>query len=303
MGYYDPQKEVIFYTLPIVQSPGVACLTNMGWALWLLGYPDQAKQRRDAALALAEQLSHPFSMVFALVEVLVLQGWFRETDTAFAWAGQLIALCQAHGFVMWEVGGMIFRGSTLVRQGHVTEGLAQLQQGLAAYRATGAGIFVTYFLALVAEAYRANGQVHAALQTITEALARVEQTGERIWEAELHRLQGELVLQSGVQGLPCRGRWPPAATPDAPMTVEAEACFHRAIEIAHQQQARSLELRAALSLARLWQQQGRIAEAQALLAPIYHWFTEGFDTADLQEARALLDELTHYSRPPTRSGF
>jgi predicted ATPase len=153
---------------------------------------------------------------------------------------------------------------------------------------------VTYFLALVAEAYSANGQVYAAMQTITEALARVEQTGERIWEAELYRLQGELVLQSDVQGLPSSGRRPLAATPGAPMTVEAEACFHRAIEIAHQQQARSLELRAALSLARLWQQQDRIAEAQALLAPIYYWFTEGFDTADLQEARALLDELTHY---------
>jgi DNA-binding winged helix-turn-helix (wHTH) protein/predicted ATPase/type II secretory pathway predicted ATPase ExeA len=286
IDYYDPQKESIFYTLPIVQSPGVACLTNMAWALWLLGYPDQARQRRDDALTLAEQLSHPFSMVFALVEVLVLQGWFRETDAAFAWAEQLIDLCQAHGFVMWEVGGVMFRGSTLVQQGHVTEGLAQLQQGLPAYRATGAGIFVPYFLALLAAAYGENGQMQAGLQTITEALIRVEQTGERIWAAELHRLRGELVLQSGVQSLQ-------SATPNTPVAVEAAACFHRAIDMARQQQARSLELRAGVSLARLWQQQGKTAEAGALLAPIYDWFTEGFDTADLREAKALLDELAH----------
>ena len=189
----------------------------------------------------------------------------------------------------------MFCGSTLVRQGHVAEGLAQLKHGLAAYRATGAGIFVTYFLALVAEAYGANGQVQAGLQTIPEALERVEQTGERVWEAELHRLRGELVLQSGVQSLRSRDLRPQSATPNAHVAVEAEACFHQAIAIARQQQAKSLELRAALSLARLWQQHGKSAEAGALLAPIYGWFTEGFDTADLQEAKALLEELGRYN--------
>jgi predicted ATPase len=210
-----------------------------------------------------------------------------------AWAEQLIALCQAHGFGMWEAGGVMFRGATLVRQGHVTEGLAQLQHGLAAYRATGAGIFVTYFLALVAEAYGANGQVQAGLQTITEALEHVVQTGERVWEAELHRLHGELVLQSGVQGLRPRDLRPPSATPNTPAAVEAEAYFHRALAIARQQQAKSLELRAALSLARLWQQQGKTGEARTLLVPIYGWFTEGFDTVDLLEAKSLLDKLAH----------
>jgi predicted ATPase len=180
----------------------------------------------------------------------------------------------------------MFRGSTLVQQGYVTEGLAQLQHGLPAYRATGAGIFVTYFLALLAAAYGKNGQAQSGLQTITEALARVEQTGERIWAAELHRLRGELVLQSDIQRLH-------SATANTPVAVEAEACYHRALDIARQQQARSLELRAAVSLARLWQQQGKIAEAGTLLAPIYGWFAEGFDTADLQEAKALLDELAH----------
>jgi DNA-binding winged helix-turn-helix (wHTH) protein/predicted ATPase len=291
MDHYDPQKEGVFYTPPIVQSPGVACLTNMSWALWLLGYPDQAQQRRDAALALAERLSHPFSTVFALVEVLVLQGWLRETGATLAWAEQLIALCQAHGFGMWEVAGVMFHGSTLIRHGHVTAGLAQLQQGLTAYRATGAGIFVPYFLSLVAEAYSENGQVNAALQTLMEALVGVEQTGERIWEAELHRLQGELILQSGGYNLQSGDNRPLFLISNSRVVVEATRCFHRAIEIARQQQAKSLELRALLSLARLYWQQGKAAEAWALLAPIYGWFTEGFDTADLQEASTLLNEL------------
>jgi predicted ATPase len=145
---------------------------------------------------------------------------------------------------------------------------------LAAYRATGAALAQPWHLALLAEAYQHARQTEGGLAALAEALTAVHNTGERVYEAELYRLQGALRL---------------AQSPD--YAAEAEACFHRALDVARAQQAKSWELRAAMSLSRLWQQQGRRAEAHALLAPVYGWFTEGFDTADLQEAKALLDEL------------
>jgi predicted ATPase len=149
-----------------------------------------------------------------------------------------------------------------------------MHQGLAAWRATGAEVFRSHYLALLAEAYGKAGQAAQGLTTLAEALAVVEGTGERWWEAELHRLRGELLWQY------------PKARPE-----EVEACFQQALDIARRQEAESLELRAAMSLVRLWQQQGKRAAAYELLAPIYGWFTEGFDTADLHEAKALLEAL------------
>ena len=149
-----------------------------------------------------------------------------------------------------------------------------MRQGLAAYRATGAEVRRPYFLALLAETYGKTGQPSQGLSVLTEALTMVDKTAEGWWAAELHRLKGELLLRQ--------------ASP----TEEVEGCFRQALEIARPQQAKSLELRAAMSLSRLWQQQGKRAAAHELLAPIYGWFTEGFDTADLQEAKALLEELS-----------
>ena len=151
----------------------------------------------------------------------------------------------------------------------------QLHQGLVAYRATGAEVAVPCFLALLAETYGKARQIQEALDVLTEALTTVQKTGERFYEAELYRLQGELLLKRTVSDVP-----------------QAETCFQQALDIAHRQQAKSWELRAATSLSRLWQQQGKRAEAHEILAPIYGWFTEGFDTADLQEAKALLEELS-----------
>ena len=167
-------------------------------------------------------------------------------------------------------------------QGQGDEGLDQMRQGLTAYQATRAASWRPYFLALLAEGYGQMGAADEGLRVLAEALAAVQHTGERMWEAELHRLKGELLLQTSasIQRL----RWSAHA-------AAAEACFHQALAVARRQQARALELRAAMSLARLWQQQGKRAEAHALLAAIYGWFTEGFDTADLQEAKALLDAL------------
>jgi predicted ATPase len=159
-------------------------------------------------------------------------------------------------------------------QGQGEEGLAQFRQGLAAWRAMGAGLTVSYYLALLAEVYGHAGQAEEGLRLLAEALAHVDTTGERFYAAEVYRLKGELWLRQ--------------ATPDE---AQAETCWHQALDIARHQQAKSWELRAALSLSRLWQQQGKRDEARDLLAPIYGWFTEGFDTADLQEAKALLEAL------------
>ncbi len=166
------------------------------------------------------------------------------------------------------------RGWALTEQGQRAEGIAQMHQGLDAWQALGIEAGQPYWLALLAEGYEKGGQNEQGLRLVTEALARVDKTGERWWEAELHRLKGELLLARS-----------PASRP------EAETCFHQALGIARHQGATSLELRAAMSLGRLGQQQGKHEEARQLLASIYGWFTEGFDTADPQEAKALLDEL------------
>jgi predicted ATPase len=172
-------------------------------------------------------------------------------------------------------GGTILRGWALAEQGQGAEGLLQMRQGLAAWRATGAGLFRPYYLAVLAEAHRKAGLANEGLSVLAEALDAGHQTGERAREAELYRLKGELLLRQ--------------ADPDAP---QAEACFQQALAVARRQLAKSWELRAALSLSRLWQNQGKKEEARSILAEIYGWFTEGFDTRDLKEAKALLDELS-----------
>jgi predicted ATPase len=167
------------------------------------------------------------------------------------------------------------RGWALTHQGRAQEGIEQIAQSLSAFRATGAEQLRPYFLSLLAEAQGTTGEPEAGLAVLTEALTLADTTGVQFNAPELYRLKGELLLQQSSDN-----------------QAEAEACFHHATEIAHTQQAKSLELRAVMSLSRLWQQQGKRQEAHDLLAPVYHWFTEGFDTADLQEASALLDELT-----------
>jgi predicted ATPase len=170
----------------------------------------------------------------------------------------------------------------MIEQGRQEEGMRQIRQGLAAHRATGAEAGQPYALAFLARAYGQEGQGHKGQQVLDEALTLVHRTGERCYEAELYRLKGELLLQGG-QG--------PKAHGTEQTVTEAEQSFRQALTVACRQQAKSLELRAAMSLSRLWQQQGKRTEAHALLAPIYGWFTEGFDTADLQEAKALLEAL------------
>jgi predicted ATPase len=245
------------------------------WTLWYLGYPDQGLTRSHEALTLAQQSAHPFSLAFALNIAAIVHQLRREVRFTQERAEAAISLSKEQGFPHWRAMGCILCGWALAQQGQAQEGLEQLHQGLRAFRATGAEILRPYFLALLAEAHGAMGQPAEGLAVLTEALALVETTGERWYEPELYRLKGALLLQQSSDN-----------------QAEAETCFQHAITIAQSQQAKSWELRAATSLARLWQQQGKRQEAHDLLAPVYNWFTEGFDTADLLEAKALLDVLS-----------
>jgi predicted ATPase len=264
------------------QDPGVGCRAYGAANLWWLGYPEQALQWSYEALRLARELAHPFSLGFALFLTSWVPQFRREGLLTHERVEAAIALAAEHGFAVFGAGGTIFRGWALAErsaepgagQGQREEGIAQMQQGLAAWRATGAEALRPYYLALLAEASGKEGQVEEGLHLLAEALAVANDTGECRWDAELYRLKGELLL----------------ARP-AEHHAEAETCLRHALDIARQQQAKAYELLAAMSLARLWQRQGKRAAAHTLLAPIYGWFTEGFDTANLQEVRALLVEL------------
>jgi predicted ATPase len=277
MGLYDRQQHRSHAFL-YGHDPAVVCLSIVAMTLWHLGYPDQALYRVHEALALAQELDHPFSLAWALTYAAVLHQYRREGRLAQQWAEAAIAICEEQEFALWLAAGTYLRGWALAEQGQGEEGLAQMRQGISAYRGTGAELSLCSQLGFLAETYEKVGQVEKGLSVLAEALTLVNRTGERHYKAELCRLKGKLLLQSQVER--------PKSKVD-----EAEACFHKAIEIARRQQAKSLELRAVMSLARLWQQQGKKAEAHSLLAEIYDWFTEGFDTKDLQEAKALLKEL------------
>jgi predicted ATPase len=260
-------------------DPGVLCASQASLTLWYLGYPDQARQRSHEALALAQTLSDPHSLVFGLCAATTLQLLCRDVPATQARATATMALTAEHGFPFWHRHAKIWQGWALAMQGQSAEGIAQMQQELTAWRGMGVRVLVPMCLGLLAAAYGGVGQAAKGLYLLDEAHREVTETHERFYAAELYRLQGELLLAQGgtkAQGTPC---------------AEAEACFQQALAVASHQQAKSLELRAAMSLARLWQRQGKRAEARQVLAPVYSWFTEGLDTADLQEARALLQEL------------
>jgi len=276
MRLYDPHQHHALAFRYGNADPGAVCLAFAGLTLWMLGYPDQALTRANEALTLAQHLEHPSTLArVGLYYTTFLHQLRREWQMVSERATTAITVATAHQIALVLAAGPIMRGWALAMQGQGAEGLTQLRQGLDAYRATGAEFQRPHFLSLLAEVHRSLEQPEAGLTALSEALALVETTGERYYEAELHRLKGELLLQQ--------------AAPEVP---HAETCFQQALDIARRQQAKSLELRAAMSLSRLWQQQGKRDEARALLAPIYGWFTEGFDTADLQEAKTLLHAVS-----------
>jgi predicted ATPase len=254
---------------------GVRYLLWVAWTLWQLGYPDQALKRGNEGLASAQELSHPFSLAAAEYFVGVLRQSRREAHAAQEIAERAIALCAEHGFPVWLAWATSLRGCAMADQERSEEGIEQIQEGLAASRATGAELLRPYHLCLLAEACMGTGRFDDGLNALTEALAAADEHENRAFEAETYRLKGELLLKQ-----------------DASNITEAQSCFERAIEVARKQSAKSLELRATTSLARLFATQGRREKARAMLAEIYGWFIEGFDTADLKDAKALLDELS-----------
>jgi predicted ATPase len=256
----------------------VTILTFLALTLWMLGYADQAQQRSREALARAQQVQHTPSLAWVQLYTTVLCQHRRDMAGTQAYAEALLTLAAAQGFGHRLAHARLLRGWALAMQGDATTGLVHIQQGLGVVQSTGQKLYRPYFLALLAEAHGQAGQPEAGLALLDEALTLVVTTEERWWEAELYRLKGELLLNAA-----CRvqsAAW------------QAEESLHQALDVARRQQARALELRAALSLGRLWQQHGKRDQAQQLLTEVYGWFTEGFETPDLQEARVWLEAST-----------
>jgi predicted ATPase len=276
VALYDPNRHSSHAHL-YAQDPGVSCRAIGAVALWLLGYPNQAAERSREGIVLSRESNHPNTVALAHHYAAFLGQYRRDGPMVQRSAEATLAVATEHAFSFWRAAGLIMHGWALAKQGAGTSGIAQLRQGLDAYQATGGGIYRTYFLALLAQALGWEGQFEEGLGVLSEALALTHGTGEAFHGAELHRLQGEFLLrQEGVEGA----------------YREAEACFQQALTVARQQQARSLELRAAMSLTRLYQKQNRQTEIRPMLAECYDWFTEGFDTPDLQEAKALLEQVS-----------
>ncbi len=279
---YDPERH-----RPLIYrygyDAGVASLAYAAWTLWHLGYSDQALERSCEALALAQRLSHPLNLAHAELFIGVLRQYRREVRAAQENAESVIAHTAEHGLTDYWAWATGLRGWAMAQQGRSEEGIAQLREGLAAFSPTEA-LLRPYFLCLLAEAWRETGRLHDGLNVLTEALAAADEHELRFYEAETHRLKGELLSKQ-----------------DDSNAAEAQSCFERAIEIARTQSAKSLELRATMSLARLLRNTARRDEARAMLAEIYGWFTEGFDTPALNEAKTLLDQLSHKSGAHPRS--
>jgi predicted ATPase len=301
LALYDPIQHRRHATL-YGQDTRVASLAHLAHGLWFLGYPAQAVQKAEQALIHGQECAHPFSLTYGQVSLAFVHLLRNEGHTAQQTAEAMIALAREQGFPFWEILGTIVRGWALTKQGQREAGIEQMRQGVSAWRAMGVENSRPQFLALLAEAYGDVGQPEEGLAVLAEGLAQVEKTGGRFYEAELYRLKGTLTLQKefNVQGSTFKvENGPesevinsPASSAQSPES-EAEECFMKAIEIARKQQAKSLELRAVMSLVRLWQNQGKRVDAHRMLSEVYNWFTEGFDTKDLQEAKALLEGLEH----------
>jgi predicted ATPase len=277
--HYDSQQHRAHIAL-YGQDPGPVCLTRLALVLWYLGYPAQALRRSQEGLNLAHALSHPFSLAYVLDWLAILHYHCQDMEETQARAQVSTAFSTEQGFAFWVGRGAILQGRIRVDQGQIAEGIAQIRQGLATEQAAGTAICRPYYLSLLADAYGKAGQPEEGYTLVDEALALVAKTDERWPEAELLRLKGELLLQETM-----------GAGTRTDGLGQVETCFRQGLEVARRQQAKSWELRTAMSLSRLWQQQGKRDQARELLAPLYSWFTEGFDMADLQEAKTLLQEL------------
>jgi adenylate cyclase len=275
MALYDAQQGRL-RAFSGGMEPGVVCLSVLAWTLWQLGYPEQALTKSREALTLAHEASHPFSLGLALQYSALVHLSRREAQRAQEIAEATMRLGHEHGFLQWIAGGMWIRGRALAEQGLMESGIEQLRQGMDAWRSIGTDLARTHILFRLAEAYGRDGQAAEGLRALDEALVLAHDNAEGYFAAEIYRLRGELMLAQ--DGTRCKAG-------------EVEECLRHALALARQQQAKAFELRAAMSLGRVWQHQGKRTDARQLVAESYAWFTEGFDTPDLQEAKALLETL------------
>jgi len=293
LALYDPDRhrdDPATYA----QNPGVAMRCFAAWALWLVGLPDQALARIQEAVTLARESSDPHGLAQALFFAAIVHQLRQEELKAQENAEAAIAVCRERGLVLYQAMATATRGWALVLQDRQGEGFEQLGRGLTDHRLTGAEVLLPHFLALLVEAFGKTNQVEEGLRILEEALGVIRRTGEGYYQAELDRLKGELLLAQttgcGISQMTMRGKATIKTRP--PAVVQAEICFQRSIKIAQDQKAKSWELRSAISLARLYQNQNKHEEAHNVLAQIYNSFTEGFGTIDLREAKALLNELS-----------
>ena len=273
MALYDPAENRSLATR-FGQDLRVAILSFRSYALWMLGYPGAALADAREALKNAREIGHAATLMYALNQTTFTHIFCGNYATANAQLDEVVALADEKGAVYWKALGIALQGWVLALSGKASDAVHVIASGITAMRSTGAKIFVPLHLSHLTRAYAELGQVDDAWRCIREAMTMIEAAKERVWEAEVNRVAGQMALK-----LP---------KPDA---AKAEAYFERALAVARQQQAKSWELRASMSLARLWRDQGKVQQARELLAPVYGWFTEGFDTRDLKEAKMLLEEL------------
>jgi predicted ATPase len=278
---YDPLRHGDLVNRYGNDEAGVSALGADGWRLWLQGFPAQAAARARAACELAERLDDPFSRAYAWIWSLATLQFRGETVQLERRTSDLHRISAEHGFSLWIAWATFFEGWVAGARADEVDGIALMERGLDAWRGTGTRIGEPYLLALFSETCLRAGRTDAAGERLAEARARVQETDERWWEAELHRLEGEVLLAAAGDG----GR-------DGDSSDRAEACFHSALEVARRQKARSLELRAALSLSRLWSRSRR-DEARRLLGGVLETFSEGHDTADLRAASEQMAQLAH----------
>jgi predicted ATPase len=273
LGFFNPDEHAR-HRYQYGQDIGASVLCYLCWALWHLGYVEQAAEVAGQAVRHADQVSHPHTQVYTICHARGLLDIFRRrADETSSYAGRVVSLCEEHGIPQWAAGGRILQGWAAIKQGAAERGIELLRDGVGAWRNTGARLWLPIFLGLEAEAHAKLGHSDTALQVMAEALQIAEESGERWALAEVLRIRAGLLLDEGRP------------------SEEVEAALLQSLQIARHQQARSWELRTACDLARLWQQQGRDAEALQLVQATYDQFTEGFDTADLRDAEALLVEL------------
>jgi predicted ATPase len=273
IALYEPTKHRQL-AMRFGQDARVSVLSFRSLALWMLGYPDAALADTHKLLSEAREIDHAATLMFALVYASIIHIHCGNYEAANTQLDEVVALAEKKGAMFWKTLGTIWRGWLFALTGEVSDAVKMISSGITALRSTGSTVLMPLYLACLARAHAEFGQFHDARRCIGEALTTIEATKERWWEADINRMAGEIALLS--------------PEPDA---AKAETYFERALDVARQQHAKSFELRASMSLARLWRDQGKVQQARELLAPVYGWFTEGFDTRDLKEAKVLLEEL------------